>query len=284
MAKDVIEIELYDGTIKIKFIDYGEKKHAYYVAEKLKGGGWSPYGRGTGVTTYIGIKDKSQPLKFWVARIMHDRAMEILEEGREITREDVKMLRELHLVKLEKASTAGTKIHNWIEAYIKGEKPPMPQEQNVLNGVNAFLDWMKAMKVEALESEVVIYSKKYHYLGKLDLIARIGKKRYLLDFKTSKGVYNDVMLQTAAYQKAYEEAGGKPLDGRYEIRLEQRSEEEFRIEMDGKGKVNAVYKIFEPVLLDTDVDEDFKGFLAAQELFKWNKRAEVRLAEILGIE
>jgi len=59
----------------------------------------------------------------------------------------------------------------------------------------------------------MVYSKKHDYVGLLDLIAIIDKKKYLVDYKTSKGIYSDAYFQVAAYRNAYEEETGEKLDG-----------------------------------------------------------------------
>lgn len=268
--------ELYKGTIRLKFV---EGNHSYWVAEK-KGGKWTPYRRVTGVTTFISIKDKSGPLKYWVAGLMSDFLQDVLQE-RDVTKYDIEEARVLHTKRLEQAATTGTKVHDWIEQYIKGNKPTMPQEPGVLAGVNGFLDWQKGNKIEILESETQLYSKKYDYPGTADAIIRIGKKKYLLDFKTSTGIYNDVLMQTAAYTEAYEEMGLGKIYGRYEVRLEKRTEEEFQKAMDKKGNVNAEYKPFEAVMLDTDQRKDFEAFIASKKLFEWNKQSDKELKALL---
>ena len=269
--------ELYKGTIKLKFID---SNHSYWVSKKEKSG-WTDFERISGVTTFIGIKDKSAPMKYWVARIMHNFCAAILQE-REITKFDLKEAKELHTKRLQEASNIGTKIHDWISEYLLGKEPSMPQETVVLQGANAFLDWQKENKLKFIASEIALYSKEHGFCGKLDAVAKQGKKTYLIDFKTSNGIYNEVMLQTAAYAHAHEEMGLGKIDGRFELRLEKRTPEEFELEMDEKGKVNEVYKPFEALELPGNQDEDFAGFLAAKNLFEWNKKAEKILKEKLA--
>lgn len=266
-----MEKEIYQGTIKIKLA--GE--HIYYIAKKIKGE-WGSWERGRGVTTIGGIKDKSGPLKYWVAKLMAKFLHGILCE-RGITKFDIDEAKALHTKALKDAGLVGTKIHDWIESYIKKENPVMPEEKNVIIGVNGFLDWIKKSKVKFIESETIIYSKQYDFSGKIDAIAIISNKRYLIDYKTGTGLYNDVLLQTAAYTKAYEEMTGTRIYGRWAIRIEKRDEEEFRADMDEKGKPNEKYVAFEAVYLDEDkeqIGKDYKAFLAFQIGFNWNKSTE----------
>ena len=266
-----MEYEIYNGQFKIKLV--GE--HIYYVANKEKSG-WGQWQKKYGITTIGSIKDKSAPLKYWVAKIMAKFLCSILDK-RGITKYDVDEARTLHTKYLKEAGTIGTKIHDWIEEYIKGKKPEMPEEKNVIIGVNGFLDWVKKNKVKFIESETFIYSRQHDFSGRLDAIAIIDGKRYLIDYKTGTGLYNDVLLQTAAYAGAYQEMTGNKINGRWAIRIEKRDENEFRADMDEKGKPNEKYTSFEAVYLDENkeqINKDFKAFLAFWEGFRWNKSTE----------
>lgn len=278
-----MEKTIYQGTLKFKFV---ESNHSYWIAEKQKDG-WGSYKRITGSTTFGNIKDKSVPLKYWVAKIMAKFLHEILCK-RGINKYDIDKAKKLHTDKLQEAATTGSKVHDWIEEYIRKKNPEMPEEKNVLIGVNAFLDWVKENRVNFTEAEEPVYSKKYGYCGTLDAVAIIKGKRYLVDYKTGTGLYNDVMLQTASYVKGYEEMRGIKVYGRWTIRLEKRTEKEFKADMDEKGKPNAKYVSFEAINLDLDpttgkhdknlVDEDFAGFLYAKGLYDWDKKSGNRMS------
>ena len=105
----------------------------------------------------------------------------------------------------EAAADAGTAIHDWIEKKIKGEDQEIPEDEKVKNGVLAFLQWTNENKIKWLENEKIVYSKKHDFIGKLDAIAKINGRKFLIDYKSSKGLYPEFYLQTAAYQLAYEE-------------------------------------------------------------------------------
>jgi hypothetical protein len=113
----------------------------------------------------------------------------------------------------------------------------------------------------------------------------VDGKRCLVDLKTGNGLYNSVRLQTAAYLMAdQEERPAIKYDGRWAIRLSKETEAEYNDRMAkknsrrlarGKDPVSIKpYQVFEAQYLDdkpTDLARDFKGFLAAQALFNWNK-------------
>lgn len=262
------EIKLYEGRVEIKFFP---DTHVYMVNGKRK----------TGVTTYLGIIDKSRPLIIWATELFRDYLLEI--EGK-ITEKDIYAGATLHEERKAAAAAVGDEVHDWIEQYVKGQDPAMPQSKEAQLGVSAFIDWEMANKVKFLSSERVVYSKKYDYIGKMDIEAMVNGKRCLIDIKTSNGLYNTYSLQTAAYAKADEEETGKSYKGRWLIRLAKETEKEYNLRMakknaertrKGKEAINfPAYKVFEAKFLDDEkdfIDRDFKAFINAKQLYEWNK-------------
>lgn len=277
--KITMEKEIYNGKLKIKLVESGDF-HSYYISER-KGKEWGPWIRKTGSTTIGGIKDKSGPLKYWVAKIMARFLHAILNE-RTLTRYDIDEARGLHAKRLKEAGDLGGKIHDWIKEYVAGRKPEIPAEEAVLRGVNAFLEWEKETKVKFIASEEPIFSKEYDYCGKLDAIGKINGKLYLIDYKTGTGLYNDVMMQTASYVEAWEEMGGEKIAGRWAVRIEKRNEDEFKADMEEKDKVNEKYIPFETIYLDDNKENrilDFAAFLNAKKLRDWDIESSKRLIE-----
>jgi hypothetical protein len=279
---DYKTINLYKGTVEILFDDSldakGEKKHAYYLKEdgKMK--------RLAGVTTYIGILDKPALIN-WAVNVTVDFLrihLDYLKTGQLSSEEILRMAKdESNRIKNE-AGDLGSAIHKWIEEYISGNNPPMPQDDRVITGVNAFLDWLDEVKAKFIWSEKVLYSKKHKFVGTGDFGVKIGagplKGLTLLgDIKTGNSIYEEVKMQTAAYKSADEEEAGKKLyDGRIVLRVSKESEDEYIERMEKKGKNYPPYQVFEAVYLDNDpgqFDEDFKAFLNCMSLYRWKQAA-----------
>lgn len=278
-----IETKLYGGKITVKFFPDG---HSYWIKGKRK----------TGVTSLIGIKDKSAALVSWATEISADFLLDKLNRGESITESDIIEAQNLHNAKKNEAADLGTKIHDWCEKYIKHKikekgyetSPDMPEESAVQIGINAFLDWEKEHKVKFISSERIVYSKKYDYLGKMDIEAKVDGKICLVDLKSSSGLYNTVRLQTSAYAQADEEERKKIVyGGRWAIRLAKETEEEYIARMkkkndkrikNGKEPVDYPdYKVFEAMYLDETegmMEDDFEGFLAAMTLYRWDKKTD----------
>jgi hypothetical protein len=145
----------------------------------------------------------------------------------------------------KKAADIGTMAHEYIEGYIKhglklqADPPEMPTNEKAQAAIQAFMDWEKANEVIYLESEKKVYSKKYKYAGTLDIVAKVNGRMSVVDLKTSKAIYVDYWLQTAAYQQAYQEETGIDIKNRWIVNirkdgsLETAQSEEFEADLRG---------------------------------------------------
>lgn len=254
--------KLYGGEIQIEVVEYP----TYHLYRKLGTKQFliSP-------SSAAGIVDKSRVLIGWAVRTDFDFLRERLGslQRDSVSRDELyPMLVEAagaHEIKKTKAADSGTEIHDFCERFAKskmglGDVPDMKQYENnepVLNGIQGFLDWFNANKVEFVEIERVVYSKKYDFAGRFDLIAKVDGKLMLLDYKTGKGVYDESGLQLAAYRLAWEEENGKQLDGHGILHLD-------------KETAGFEYLPYTP----EEYARDLVGFLAALQLKKWQKAVE----------
>lgn len=210
MAK--IEHKLYKGNVSIFFEERdwgGNKIHVYTKADGVKP---------LSVTKVTGTVDKSNALIIWATRLMAKYLTENFL-GKLLTEDALVIaLKEWRKAK-DEAADVGSMAHDWIEQHIKGLKPAMPENPAVMNCVSAYLKWEGENKIKWLKNESLVYSKKHDYVGKFDAIAKIKGKTYLIDYKSSKGLYPEFYLQTAGYQLAYEEEFGKCIDGRILLHL-----------------------------------------------------------------
>ena len=269
MAKQTAEFEefsLYKGKVQGKFYP---KSHAYYVNGKRK----------TGVTTYCGMKDKSAGLVSWAVGLFRDYLLELFEAGEKIIEQHILDGAILHEKKKTEAADIGTEVHDWIERFIKGENPDMPERREAQIGVNAFIDWTKANKVKFMSSERIVYSKRYDYIGKMDIEAKVNGKLSLIDIKTSNDIRNDYYMQTAAYVRADEEESDREYRGRWILRVSKETEKEYIARMKKKNDIRVKfgkepvefpdYQVFEAKDLDEEdanMERDFKAFLACKTL------------------
>lgn len=92
-------------------------------------------------------------------------------------------------------------------------------DESILRRVDLARTWLKENNVKLSSIERPIYSRRYRYSGRFDGVGEIEGKRTLFDWKTGKSVYPEFRLQTAAYQYAYEEELGEPIEQRVILHL-----------------------------------------------------------------
>src|SRR3990167_4037438 len=125
--KETLSQKLYSGKVSLEFYPDG---HTYWVNGK----------RVTSVTSLIGILDKSQALIPWAVGEFANYLREYV--GQSLTNEHIFNGAQQHKIKKEKAASIGDDVHTWIEKFVKGEKPQMPERVEAQIGVNAFLKWI----------------------------------------------------------------------------------------------------------------------------------------------
>jgi hypothetical protein len=292
MATEIQEFTLYGGEVKVKFYP---NSHMYKVTD-------DKYGlkdeRVKGVTTYIGILDKSPALVSWATELAGTHLLDLLESGKVITAGDIAKSIGLHAEKKEEAADIGTKTHEWCEYFIKHKlgrvgfekEPELPTNQAMLLGVDSFLEFITQRKVEFISSERIVYSRKHQYIGTMDFEAIVDGKLSVGDFKTSNGLYNSVFMQMSAYQFAAEEEAeflGNPIkyENRYAVRLAKETEQEYSDRMIKKNSIRELqgklpnkikpYQPFEWIVESRETHErDFAGFISAKDLFTWNNQTD----------
>jgi hypothetical protein len=172
------------------------------------------------VTTITGILDKPALLQ-WASNCAVDfikENLEALKDPIDVHRgEDVlEQARKAFTIKRDTAADAGTQCHHAIQMYIAGQDPyPSLTSEAAKNGFEAFLSWESKNHVEWIQSEVEVFSILRGYAGRFDAIARVNGHLYLIDFKTSKGVWDEQKYQVCAYRQAYNEMleeGQEPIE------------------------------------------------------------------------
>lgn len=163
-----------------------------------------------GVTTIIGRFKDSGGLLFWA-----------FEQGKLAERGEIDSLYD----KRDEAGDAGTLAHAMVEAYINfAEMPdllPYPDEIVTLakQGFENYKTWQSNNRIEIVCQEMELVSETYRFGGCPDAIGRDNKGNLcLLDWKTSNGVYQDYIIQLAAYRQLWEENNpDQPLIGGYHL-------------------------------------------------------------------
>lgn len=166
-----------------------------------------------------------------------------------------------HEIRKEAAASIGSQVHEWAERFVLAQEfgEPMPEvndemDEKVLNGIGAFVDWYKSQKIKYHATEQIVYSKRHGYVGMADGLAEINGELTVIDYKTSKGIYNEMRYQVAAYWAALEEEHGKKINQALVIKFDKET-----------GNVDTKY------LTREDLENDFQAFLGALALKKREK-------------
>ncbi len=291
MAAEFQEFTLYNGEVKVKFYP---NSHMYKVTDEKNG---LKDQRVKGVTTYLGVKDKSVALISWATDMAGLHLYDIISQGQIVTMNDVRDALKRHREIKDEAALIGTAMHAWCEYFIKhklGEKgyevpPTMPEDPQICLGINSFLEWYLAHDVQFLSSERVVYSRKHQYIGTMDFDAIVDGVLSAGDFKSSNGLYNTVRAQLSAYVQAAEEEAEfckNPVkyQNRIAVRLSKETEAEYMERMARKnlikGKEDAPidpYVPFEWMVFEGREAHEFdleKGFQACKTLLEWDQATD----------
>ena len=171
------------------------KSHRY----KLDGA-WVP-----GVTTLIGKGLPKPAIPYWAARTVAEWVADNPDLTEDLKRMGgrgpaVAFLKELPWQKRDEAAIRGTDVHALAERLVHGDEVEVPE--HLAAHVQGYVDWLDATNVEPLLTERPCASRQWQYAGTFDLIARIDGVTWMLDAKTSSGVYGSMALQLAAYANA----------------------------------------------------------------------------------
>ncbi len=121
--------------------------------------------------------------------------------------------------KRKKITEWGILIHETIEKILLKENPEI--KPNIRPSIEAFLDWLSDNKVKPLGIEKRVFSKQNTYAGTFDVLVELNNKLGILDLKTSKEIWNDYFIQTAAYFSAYNERNKKKAKTHWILRIDQ---------------------------------------------------------------
>lgn len=155
-----------------------------------------------GTTTIIGRFKDSGGLVQWAYKSgrEHER---LVHQGKPAPR---------HLYDVvDDAALAGNIAHDMIEAHILGKEFKAPEASDDIlakarNSFAQFLEWREQSRIEIVATERAYVSERHQFGGTVDAIGRDGRGRIvLLDWKTSNAVYQDYLIQLAAYALLLEE-------------------------------------------------------------------------------
>ena len=133
------------------------------------------------------------------------------------------------------AADVGTIAHALCEAHLRGMEmdtgnlaPDMLSKAET--GFLRFLDFWQKEQLTVLHTELAMVSERMQVGGTLDVLAvRPDGKRVLVDLKTSKGIYEEMLIQVATYAAMYEECHGHAVDDVFIVRIGKEDADDLEI-------------------------------------------------------
>ncbi len=116
-----------------------------------------------------------------------------------------------HTMVKDVAADRGKRAHAAIEDFLHAEDgAQIDVDEDLAKPFKKFIDWWILNEVEMIEVECPVWSEEGGgYKGKFDLAARLGKAGkeilYLIDYKFTPRLYDDVKMQLAAYFYGWKE-------------------------------------------------------------------------------
>ncbi|GAA0187948.1 hypothetical protein [Glutamicibacter creatinolyticus] len=187
-------------------LKFNEKSHRYRLDGKHV----------SGVTTILGggipkpalIRWAPAVVANWVANPENKGELTSLLAGDPDTA--VRYLKGLPNRERDEAAERGTEVHDLAEKLILTGEVDAPED--LAGFIEGYLDFLDRWQITPVLAEVILANRKHWYSGKVDLFATspllqtteeiAAGKVIQIDLKTSKGIYMETALQTAAYANA----------------------------------------------------------------------------------
>jgi hypothetical protein len=216
-----------------------------------------------GVTGIIRTVDKSGPLVGWAKREVARCAVDNLATVQTILQTGgrqaaIDYLKGIPDFQRDTAADLGSAVHAFAEQIARGESIIVTEAEAPF--VEAYRRFLADWQPRFLAAEEIVISVRHQYGGTLDAIAVIDGETWLLDLKTSSGVYAETALQLAAYGHA-DFMARTGIDKRYRIPAIQRYGV-VHVRPEGARLVDYT---------DAVTPDTFRAFLAARRVWAWQQ-------------
>lgn len=175
-------------------LKFNERAHRYWLDGKPV----------PGVTTLLSGGLPKPALPRWAAKTVAEYVADNLHDleswGRMGRDQLVAALKQKPWTDRNTAAARGTEVHALAEKVVHGEEVAVPEHLHTW--VEGYARLLDTHGIEPIVTEVPVAHRGDWYAGKPDAIVRMGGETWLLDWKTSKSVYGETALQTAAYARA----------------------------------------------------------------------------------
>jgi len=165
---------------------------------------------------------------------------------------------------LKKAGNTGTSLHDLAELYILEKNYELPDDPIAVHCFEQFVEWWDSLDCEVIWTEKKYTSKKLNVGGCPDLLIKKDGKYVLVDFKTSKAVYSDMLIQLSCYAELIKENDGIEIDRAVIVRF-PKDDDETEIKKFFKDDLAVGLKQFKLLRKAFDLDKDLNKILKGKK-------------------
>jgi len=165
---------------------------------------------------------------------------------------------------LKKASDTGTALHDLAELYILEKDYELPDDPIAVHCFEQFVEWWDSLDCEVIWTEKKYISKKLNFGGCPDLLIKKDGKYILVDLKTSKAVYSDMLIQLSCYAELIKENDGIEIDRAVIVRF-PKDDDETEIIKFYKEDLAFGLKQFKYLRKAFDLDKDLNKILKGKK-------------------
>ncbi|NQT48675.1 MAG: hypothetical protein HQ578_06840 [Chloroflexi bacterium] len=153
----------------------------------------------------------------------------------------------------DEAGDAGTLAHYLILCHLRGEEPDTSEyaPAQLTLAENSFLSYLEWERVHKLDTEMVeepLVSEVNGFGGTADWVGFLDDKFTLIDFKTGKAIYSEMIYQVAAYKALLTERSGYPAGNVKILRIPREETEAFEERLISKDDLEYGWQIFQACL------------------------------------
>ena len=196
-----------ENGIEIIFKEYGHK----YIVDN------DTY---IGVSTILNMLYKEE-LEDWKMRDKIDRIKSQMEKHlpEDTIQKIIDDAESKGNLKQTKILSTGKLVHGYIEKFVNGQKFIKPDDPVVLRCLNKFITWWTENGYTKIATEKIVCLPG-GFAGTIDLVAKDKEGLvWLMDVKTSNGIFVSNIHQLHGYKYAYEKQTGKKIDRMCIVRL-----------------------------------------------------------------
>jgi hypothetical protein len=168
----------------------------------------------------------------------------------------------------DRAADAGTLAREMVTAHLHGKRWQLATRINptllikAKSGFNAYLVWERMYRPAIRDIEIPLASARYRYGGTLDAVGVFAGKLALLDWKTSDAVYQDHLIELAAYKTLWDETyPDHPITGGFHLCRFSKENGDFAHHF--YPRLDAAWKQFRLFRRAYDIDAQLKKRAAA---------------------